>query len=265
MDCRNCLVVALSLAVGAAGCSGLRSQPQPTATTQVAVEVTKEKDLPPRTPKAATCVAFGNFSERECSDPKMSAADREKKLDQARKAYQQALDIDSHSVPAAQGLARVYAQLGDQERAVSTYRQAIQKNPKEAALWYDLAMCHARKKEWVPAVENLRTAVKLAPDNRDYAKSLGFTLARAGRYDESVASLSKVMSKAKAHYNVARMLHHLKQDDLSRQHMQLALKADPVLASGRDVQELLAALQRPGAAGQTIVPASYQAPAGGKR
>jgi tetratricopeptide (TPR) repeat protein len=244
MDCRKYLVAALTLLGGVAGCSSRQPTPPPSAKVQTAAaKPSIEENLPKKTPKAATCVAYGVFSEREAAATQLNPVEREKKLDMARRAYEQAVSIDPSSLPAIQGLARVHLQLGDQERAISVYRQALKKLPKEASLWYDLGMCHAKRKEWMPAAQSMQTALDLDPGNRDIAKTLGFTLARAGRIDESVACLSKVLGPAQAHLNVARMLHHLNQNDLSRQHMHLALQADPNLARAPEGQELLTALQ----------------------
>jgi tetratricopeptide (TPR) repeat protein len=100
-------------------------------------------------------------------------------------------------------------------------------------------MYHARQKQWDPALARLRAACNLDPENRTYNNTLGYTLARMEQYDESVAVFTRLNGEAVAHYNVARMLHHLKQDGLSDQHAARALELNPDLATA---QELLAEL-----------------------
>jgi tetratricopeptide (TPR) repeat protein len=200
------------------GCSHLPSSPTASA------DASKEPDKPKRQPKPATCVALAHLREREADEPNRQPADRDRCREEARQEYQQALTIDPRYLPALQGLAHFQDVNGDHERAVATYQKALQLYTKEAAVWYELGMSHDRKKEWEPAIKCLQTAVDLDPENQQCASMLGFTLAQAERYDESYECFRKQVGEARAHYNLARMLHHLQKDDLSRAHLALALQ-----------------------------------------
>jgi tetratricopeptide (TPR) repeat protein len=210
------------------------------ATPPPDAEVKKEQDLPKRPPQPATLVAFGDVYQRGALETGRTPAQKEQMLDQARKAYQQALKLDSRYVPAYLSLARLYEASDDHERALATYKKALDLKPKDAAVWHDLGMCHARTKEWDKALEALGKASKLEPENKGYARSLGYCLARAGQYDKSIAALTKVEGEAMAHFNVARMLHHVKEDELSKKHLRLALQTNPQLA---DAAKLLVELE----------------------
>jgi tetratricopeptide (TPR) repeat protein len=199
----------------------------------------KQEDLPKRQPKAATCVAFATFREQQAADPKIGGTERTHLHDEARVAYNQALRIDPNYLPAHIGLAKLYVTLGDNARAVQIYENALEGHPKEPQLWYELGMFYAREKQWDLAIKDLQTACELDPENRQCIDMIGFCLARAGRYEESVAAFRKVVGEGMAHYNVARMLHHIQQDDLCKQHLVLALQASPDLA---EAQQLLAEL-----------------------
>ena len=50
----------------------------------------EEGDLPPRTPHASTCVAFGDWAATEANAPDLSDSARQTKREQAPKAYQAA-------------------------------------------------------------------------------------------------------------------------------------------------------------------------------
>jgi tetratricopeptide (TPR) repeat protein len=244
MDLRAAYVLALGLATGLLGCAPhglLPVVPADSKGTQTAAAA----DLPPddgkpHKPHAATYVAAGDLAEKTSDDPQRGPAERERLQEQARKAYQQAIALEPDYVPAHQALARLYLKLGDAEHAVATYQKVLKAHPKEAPLWFELGMCYSRQKQWDRALESLRQAVKLDPENRPYVNTLGFCLARAGRYDESLACFRKLSGPARAHYNLARMLHHLNHDDLSRQHLRLALEADPDMTPAR---QLLAQLE----------------------
>jgi tetratricopeptide (TPR) repeat protein len=190
-------------------------------------------------------VAFGNASSETATDTKRPPTDRQRAYDQAQKAYQQALQIEPNNPDALIRLARLHNGMGDQARAVAAYHKAIQRLPKQAALWYELGMCHARQKEWEPALESLRQAALLEPDQKVYGRAFAFGLARTGRFDESWTAFAKVDGEAMAHYNLARMLHHMEKDELSKWHVLAALARQPNLTSAR---ALLAALENPYAA-----------------
>ena len=89
--------------------------------------------------------------------------------------------------------------LGDHDRALATYGKAAQTHPKEASVWFELGMCHARHKEWEPALQSLRKAVGLDPENRQAVNALGFCLARAGRSEESLAIFKKAPGEDHPH------------------------------------------------------------------
>jgi tetratricopeptide (TPR) repeat protein len=212
----------------------------------------KDQELSKRQPKPATCVAFGDFCDRSAEDPKRLPADRQRLLDEARVAYQQALQNDPNNLAALHSLARLYNEMDDYPRAVATYQKALKVHPQQTVLWYELGMTYARHKEWEPALQHLQHAVELDPEQRVYAHSYGFCLARAGRYAESLAAFTRVEEEGVAHYDLARMLHHMKEEELSKAHLRLALAKKPDLAPAR---EMLASLE--GAPGQ-VQPAGTQ-------
>ena len=94
--------------------------------------------------------------------------------------------------------------------------------------------------EWDAALKNFKMAADLDPDNRRYGKTLGLSLAWAGRYEDSMVYLKKHLGEAEAHYNLAQLLHHKKDDEASKHHLRLALQANPKLTSAH---EMLASLE----------------------
>jgi Tfp pilus assembly protein PilF len=262
MDCRRLLLLAPWVLGCLPGCShevvtvpivppNVAAQPASVKPTAVAVApVTKEADLPPRQPKAATCVAGGDFFAREAVVPGHTKPEQEHCREEARKAYQQALSIDPNHLPGYLGLARLYIQMEDYPHAVATYRSALKVAPRDASLWFELGMCYGRQKDWSGGLEGLTKAAELDPENRRYVNTLGYALAWVGRYPDSLQCFGRVMSEAKAHYNLARVLQRQQQTDLARQHLQLALQQDP---QDSESQELLAVVEgRPAAPLQTV-------------
>jgi len=216
----------------------------------------KDNDAPKRKPKASTCVTFGDFNLRESLTPNLTPQEQQQRRAQARRSYEQALEIDPKCVEAYRGLAQLYAADQQPERAISTYQSAVRVLPRNSELWFGLGMLHSQRKEWEPAVDALGHAADLQPTNRQYANVLGFCLARAGRYEQSLAYFSRVVGEARAHFNVGRMMMHNGEKDAARQQLELALQREPNLTEAR---ELLAQLNRPqNRPAQSVVPAQYQ-------
>ena len=275
MDCRRTLGLGLGLLIGAAGCTspgagslgpkpGAPVLPQMQAKAPAAAPdeehvtslppgaVVKKVDLPKREPSPETLVAGGDWYAQEAAgDP--SATGKQSKQEQARKAYEQALKADPHYMPAYLRLANLYASMNDHAHAEATYRQAAQAFPKEARVFFEMGKCYGAQKKWDESIPALTRAAELEPENRQYVKTLGWTQARAGRFDDSLATFRKVYDEPEAHYQLALMLEHLGQKDLCRQHLEAALK-DP--RSMDKAKALLAKLDGPPPADE-VQTASY--------
>lgn len=159
---------------------------------------------------------------------------RDEILDSVRSCYQRALKQNPKHKDALLGIARMYAKLGDKERAVEGYDKYLKNYPKDAEVVHELAMKRASWKDWAGAIAMCEYALKLDPENRSYRKTLGFCQARAGQWDAALATLVKVMPEAQARHNLAGMLDHLGQADASRQQLQFALQADPGYAPAKE-------------------------------
>jgi tetratricopeptide (TPR) repeat protein len=200
-------------------------------------------------------VAIGQFLEREAMvSPKATPLEKQQELDKARRSYQEALRLNPSYAPAYCALAHLYVELGDYERATATYQKGLQKNAKEPALWFDLGMFHARKKEWDSAISCLTKATDLDPENRHYSNTLGFCLARAGRIQESLSLFSKSSGQAVAYYNVSRVLRDNNQPELCRRYLEQAVALNPNYS---EAQQLLASLSGP-APGNNLVTVGFQ-------
>jgi tetratricopeptide (TPR) repeat protein len=243
MDCRRSLQIAslglLSLSAWlASGCTTTTQQvitPQPPTAQKAAMNLKKEEDLPKITPKASSCVAGAELLRVEANGDKYTQSQKDEFRDRARKGYEQALRLEPKNTAAQLGIARLYYDMNDHDHAVAAYEKALKQDPKNVVLHYELGMVHARSKEWDAAVAHLRTSYELDPNNKDSATTYGHCLARSGRIDEAYNVFCRTVGEARAHYNLARMLHHMNRDDLCRQQLDLALRADPQLTDARDL------------------------------
>jgi tetratricopeptide (TPR) repeat protein len=245
MDCRKGLCVALYFVCGLAGCNLTKPTPvtsvsQPLVPGQIVdVKLRKESEQPKRTPPASLCYTWGDFAASEATNPDLKPGEAAEKRDAARKAYQQAISIDPKCLPAYQGLARMYVGMKDYRRATATYLEAQRQFPKEASLFYELGMCYAQQKDWEKSIKNHGKAADMEPEKRLYNNMLGYTLARAGRYDDSLRVFERLESEQEAHYRLAWVLKHLNETELAKQQLLMALQKDPDM---KDARNLLAEL-----------------------
>lgn len=274
MDRRFSLILGLGLGLlgGTTGCTpssffsrspSTPQNPQAPQTTQVRKEdmpspaelaKANEKDskLPKRKPKPATCVTYGDFRLRASMEPGRSEQEIRDLRDQARKAYQQALSLDPKCLDAHRGMAQVQSLDGDHARAITTYQGALKHHPKEALLWYEMGLTCSRAKEWEQATDAFTHAADLDPNNKKYANMVGFSLARSGKFQESLVYFTRVAGEAKARYNIARMMLHLGQTVEGKQQLELALQLEPDL---KDAKNLMNEVEK---GSKEIVPVQYQ-------
>src|SRR5262245_1430961 len=248
MDCRLCLLFAATICLGQSGCLWNHGQTVQNPALAQGVEapppgavIHKAKETP-RTPKAATVVSLAVMKEREANLAK-DPAKQIKLRDEARLFYQDALKIDSNCRDAQAGLARIYSMMGEHARAMETLEKAMKKNPKDGGLWHEMGMCHNRKKQFNEACRCFEKSLEFEPENRQTMQALGFTLARLGQVNQAVAILTRAEGAAVGEYHVARMMLHMGQPEVCKQHLGLALRADP---NFEPALQLLASLNQSG-------------------
>lgn len=242
-------LVSFALALTCAGCVTTQSKDAsriPQSTNLVGMgdttaSMTKKPDGPKRAAQPKTEIAYGVMKETSAeSDAAKKNPDAQARLrDEARLAYQAALKQDPHNLDALRHLARLYTKVGDFDRAFDTYRRAMAKHPKDAALWYELGLCHHRRKDLNESVKCFNKAIEIDPENPEYLKKLGYTVAYMGQIDQGLVILTRAHGAALAHYGIARVLVQRDQVQLAQHHLQLALRENSQLEEAR---ELLASL-----------------------
>jgi tetratricopeptide (TPR) repeat protein len=233
------LAMLACVAASCAGCVTETKRVDVSSENLAKVQGVKETQYPKREALPATWVSVGRMNESRASDPKTSPLEANACRDEARKAYQKAIELDVHCLEAHICLANLYLKQDDPERAAAVYQKAVQQNPQAAALWYELGVIHLKnRKDVAQALVCLGKAHGLQQKDH-FAKQYGYCLAFAGKGDEAVKVLASVESRAEANYDVARMMAFLKQPELSQKYLAVTLAERP---THQGAQELQAAL-----------------------
>jgi Tfp pilus assembly protein PilF len=207
--------------------TGQRSNASPISNASNNTEAPRSK---PGTPlKPETECEFAETAYAAAIDPAIVGTERDRRLDAARQQFSKVLTRDPKNGRAMLGLARVYAETGDREKAGQYLKMYFEVNPKDHKTAFDMAITYGKKKEYEAAAAGCEFALSLDPENLEYRKAYGFFLAFTGKAEEAVAALmhNRTMTEAQARQNVAGILDQIHQFDASKQQLRLAIQADP--------------------------------------
>ena len=103
----------------------------------------------------------------------------------AEKAYNEAIKADPSSEDALTGLALLYSDVGDTQRAIEKLKAVTDKNPSERTLAL-LARAYRELRDYKSAAEALQRAVALAPDDTRLTAELAENLFLCNQLDEAL-------------------------------------------------------------------------------
>lgn len=242
MEGRWKLVVAGGILAGAVGCNstskrpGDQGVPVPALTPAQSVKAPPPPPEPQRTNlKPSTYVQMGMLTDQAADEPDRPQSQRDGLRSQARQSYLKAIQVDPKFTPAYLALGRSYLTDGEHDRAEAEFKKAVALAPKDIGLWTEMGNAHAQCKDWAGAIACYSRAVQLDPGNKTSETRLGLTQARAGKYEDSLNTLAKIMPEAEARYNIARMMKHNQQTAAANVQLQLALRADPTYQPAREL------------------------------
>ncbi len=105
---------------------------------------------------------------------------------ESEKAFKKALDLDPDNEDALSGLASVYADLGDAQKAADTLRTLAEKMPSERSL-RELSLAYEELGQFGLAADALNRALSLnPPDAADLKRAMAEDLVRGQRYNDAI-------------------------------------------------------------------------------
>jgi Tfp pilus assembly protein PilF len=127
-------------------------------------------------------------------------AQRASKMDEAKKWYGQAVDLDSHSFLAQYDFGAISLMEGDtSQQTEASLRKAIQLNPRFAPAYDALAVLYARRKDNLDEAHMLSlNAVELEPGTTQYRMDAAYVLTQMGRIDDAMRVLELAKQVAKS-------------------------------------------------------------------
>jgi predicted CXXCH cytochrome family protein len=142
------------------------------------------------------------------------------KADLAEREYVAALKLAPRQVPPRVDLADLYRASGREADAEALLRQMIAEIPEAAAAHHALGLALIRRKRYGEAIQSLKRAAELEPDQPRYAYVYAVALQSAGQTTEARQILSAALSANPSNVNI---LVALLQDALKSQDLKAAL------------------------------------------
>lgn len=150
------------------------------------------------------------------------------RFESAESLYRRALKLDKKYVPAYVGLAQVFMEQGQPEKALDILATAEKKSRRrDPLILNELAVIKAKLGDYDTAIEMLREALRDEPDNEVFTTNLAGIQAVVGNYDEAYRLYAVRLGPAEARYRVAGILFDQGKLAASRQQLEFALKVNP--------------------------------------
>lgn len=157
----------------------------------------------------------------------------------ALEALRRAVQLDPGDFASRVALAEMYAEGGQTDLAILHYQAAMKLDKKSHIPPHNLGLLLARqqKPDYSQALQLLRSALALQPDDAQVLMGLGWVSMQAGRLEESAAHYLKAIEKKAdlqpAHVNLGIVMNRLKRPDRAIEHWTRALELDPADQTAR--------------------------------
>jgi tetratricopeptide (TPR) repeat protein len=147
----------------------------------------------------------------------------------AEKAYRQAMEIDPNNEDALTGLALVYSDIGDTKKAIEMLRVVTERDPSPRTL-EALAQSYDQMRDYKSAVEVLKKAVAVSPDNPRFKRELARALLLSEQFDEALKLYNQIATEdpkdSQTQLRIAEIYRQKHEFDKARQALDKARQLD---------------------------------------
>ncbi|MGA3163157.1 MAG: tetratricopeptide repeat protein [Verrucomicrobiota bacterium] len=145
--------------------------------------------------------------------------------------FRHAMAVTKNNYIATVNLGTWFSKKGQIKDALDCYYLALQMNPSDASVLYDVGNGFAKFGKWDEAIANYRHALQVTPDQADILNNLGFALATKKQFADAIvcfeAALKLNPDYADAHNNLATVLFMEKRFEEAARHYREALRITP--------------------------------------
>ncbi len=147
--------------------------------------------------------------------------------DQARTAFEKALEKDPESVEAKVGLAEVLDLEGKAQQAEKAYQQLVKEYPDSTKVRSSFGRFYVSQRRFPQALEQFKAGYQLDPSSKQASFELGVVLAEVGRCDEAITYMSRSVGQTSACINVAYILRRNGHQEAAGRYLAQAQQSDP--------------------------------------
>ncbi len=127
--------------------------------------------------------------------------------DEARKSYEQVLAVDSKSIDAVIGLARLDQIAGRKAEAEAGFLKAVQLDSQSGRALDALGQFYVEQKRLEEGLATLQRALAAAPEDKTCRFHYAIAMAKSGQIEQAIPQLVESVGLAAAHYNIGLILH----------------------------------------------------------
>jgi tetratricopeptide (TPR) repeat protein len=161
-------------------------------------------------------------------------------LQRAVMQYREALKLDPKHQNATFALGRILTQQRQFPEAIATWQKYIELTKNAPAAYNNLAFTYEAAGNVAQAEATYRQCIQRDPAQVECRLNYGKMLARNNRIDEATQQMSAVLRPAEVSYNLGKVFEQQKKVEQAKAYYKRALEQDPNL---RDAKAALAALQ----------------------
>jgi tetratricopeptide (TPR) repeat protein len=118
---------------------------------------------------------------------------RQGEYDKAIESYKEAIELKPDDAAAYYNLGNAYNDLGEYAQAIESYKKAIKLKPDDVAAYYNLGNAYYNRSEYAKAIESYHKAIELKPDDADAYNNLGNAYKNMGEYAQAIKLYKKAI------------------------------------------------------------------------